>query len=49
MNDVDKLSTDNIITISSGNYRSIAEYDSMEKALPPSRREDGLNAVSLKK
>ena len=41
LTDVAMLSTDNLIKIGERNYRSIAEYDSLEKALPDSAR-DGL-------
>jgi len=46
MNDVDRLSTDDIIKV---NYRSIAEYDSSEKALPAARRDGWLKRRIIKK
>ena len=49
MNDVERLSTDNIITLSGRNYRSIAEYDSLEKALPVAKRDGWLINLVMKK
>jgi len=49
MNDVERLSTDNIITLSGKSYRSIAEYDSLEKALPASERDGWLKHRVIKK
>ncbi len=49
MNDVEKLSTENIITFSGRNYRSIAEYDSLEKALPVAKRDGWLERRITKK
>lgn len=49
MNDIERLSTDNIITLGGRNYRSIAEYDSLEKALPVSKRDGWLKRRVTKK
>jgi hypothetical protein len=49
MNDIEKLSTDNIITLSGRNYRSTAEYDSLENALPVSKRDGWLERRVIKK
>jgi hypothetical protein len=49
MNDVARLSTDNIISFSGKNYRSIAEYDSLEKTLPVAKRDGWLKRRSIKK
>jgi hypothetical protein len=48
-NDIEKLSTDNIITLSGRNYTSIAEYDSLENALPVSQRDGWLERRVIKK
>ena len=49
MNEVERLSSDNIITLSGRNYRSIAEYDSSEKALPAAKRDGWLKRRVIKK
>jgi hypothetical protein len=49
MNDVARLSTDNIISFNGRNYRSIAEYDSLEKALPVAKRDGWLKNRVIKK
>jgi len=48
-NDIEELSTDNIITLSGRNYTSIAEYDSLENALPVSKRDGWLKRRVIKK
>jgi Protein of unknown function (DUF3667) len=49
MNDIERLSTDNIITLGGRNYLSIAEYDSSEKALPAAKRDGWLKRRVIKK
>jgi hypothetical protein len=48
-NDITKLSTRDILTVTGMNYRSIAEYDSMEKALPVAERDGWLKRRIAKK
>jgi Protein of unknown function (DUF3667) len=49
IDDVERLSTDNIISFSGRNYMSIAEYDSLEKALPVSKRDGWFKRRVIKK
>ena len=49
LNDLAKLSTKNFIKVSGMNYRSITEYDSLQKALPASSRDGWLEKRVAKK
>ena len=49
MSDVERLSTDNIISFSGRDYRTIAEYDSLEKTLHVVKRDGWLNRRITKK
>jgi hypothetical protein len=48
-NDVAKLSTDAILSVTGMNYRSIAEYDSLEKTIPAAKRDGWLKRRITKK
>jgi hypothetical protein len=49
INDIIMLSSDNLIKLGKKNYRTIAEYDSLEKSLPDSAKDGWLKRRVIKK